>query len=223
MSEDQGPANLQEAVERSYRVQWGGRRYCTIAAVVLIVLSVLSGFMLTVASRWFVFGTTVLKIVEFSAMTTSFICLIAAVLFALEAVIRAQRERGELPDRTIHFGLTLSVITLAGLLFLLFMVVMPWSRDGIGESQAKIIRFILFLFCAVAWLGAVVMCSAGITMLVTRHNSLVEVNNTSEGTNLLFKRGYSSEILKLSIASLIPLIVFVVALLMVGVDILIGS
>ncbi|MFW6107726.1 MAG: hypothetical protein ACOC70_00870 [bacterium] len=223
MSEDQGPANLQEAVERSYRVQWGGRRYCTAAAVVLLVLSVLSACLLTVASHWFNLGSTVLKIVEFSALTTSFICLIAAVLFALEAVIRAQRERGELPDRTIHFGLTLSVITLAALLFLLFMVVMPWSREGIGESQAKIIRFILFLFCAVAWLGSVVMCAAGVTMLVTRHNSLVEVNNTSEGTNLLFKRGYSSEILKLSIASLIPLIVFVVALLMVGVDILIGS
>jgi len=223
MSDEQRPADLQEAVERSYRVQWGGRRYCTIAAIVLLVLSGLTGLMLTVARHWFTFPPTVLRVVEFSALTTSFICLIAAVLFALEAVIRAQRERGDLPDRTIHFGLTLSVITLAGLLFLLFTLAIPWNAGGIGESHARIIRFILFLFCAVAWLGSVAMCSAGVTMLVTRHNSLVEVNNTSEGTSLLFKRGYSGEILKLSIASLIPLIIFVVTLLMVGVTLLIDS
>jgi len=220
MGQGAGPADLQEAVERSYRVQWGGRRYCLIAAVVLFVLAGLSALTLTACQSWFRLTETVLKAVEFATLTTSFVCLIVGVLFALEAVIRSQRERGEFPDRTIHIALTLSLITLAGLLFFLFMYAVPWQHSGIGPDKARIIRFILFLFCGITWLGSVVLDAAGITMLVTRRSDLLEVNNTAEGTALLFKRGYSGEIVKLCIATLIPLIIFVIGMLMVGADVL---
>jgi len=60
------------------------------------------------------------------------------------------------------------------------------------------------------------MSSAAIAMLVTRRSDLLEVNNTSEGTALVFRRGHSGEIVKLSIAALIPLIIFVVLLLLTG-------
>ena len=217
MGQGAGPADLQEAVERSYRAQWGGRRYCFIASIVLFVLAVLSAIVLTTSQRWLGLSGGVLKVAEITTLTTSFVCLIAGVMFALESMMRSQRERGELPDRTIHAALTLSLITVVGLLFLLFMrFALPWETSGIGTSLAGIIQFILFLFCGLTWLGSVGMNSAGITMLVTRRSPLLEVNNTSEGTTLLFKRGYSGEIVKLSIASFIPLIIFVIALLMAG-------
>jgi hypothetical protein len=60
------------------------------------------------------------------------------------------------------------------------------------------------------------MSSAGVTMLVTHRTDLLEVNNTNEGTALLLRKGHSTEIIKLSIAALIPIILFVVALLLAG-------
>ena len=53
MGENEAPEDLQEAVERSYQAQWGGRRFCLVTAIVLFVLAVASGVVLTVAHRWF--------------------------------------------------------------------------------------------------------------------------------------------------------------------------
>ena len=216
MGENQGPADLQEAVERSYRAQWGGRRFCLVTAIVLFVLAVLSAAALLAAEPWFQLTTTGLKIVEIATLTTSIVCLIAAVLFAVEAVARWQREKGQLPDRAIHAALCCSLVTLAGLVFLFFLSTQEWKAPGIDSGLASVIKFVLFLFAGVVWLASVVMSSAGVTMLVTHRTDLLEVNNTNEGTALLFRKGHSTEIIKLSIAALIPVILFVVALLLVS-------
>ena len=215
MSESEGPADLQDAVERSYRARWGGRRFCLVTAIVLFVLAVASAIVLWAADMWFSEGASGLKVVQICALTTSFVCLIAGVLFALESLIRWQREKGQLPDRVIHAALSLSVVTVASLVFLFFLSVLPWkSGRGLEPHLANIIKFILFLFSGLAWLASVVMNSAGVTMLVTRRSDLLEVNNTSEGTAVLFRKGHSAEIVKLSVAVLIPFILFVVALIM---------
>lgn len=214
MAENHGPADLQEAVERSYRVQWGGRRFCLITAIVLLALAVLSAVVLLAARAWFGLSPGGLRVVELAALTTSLVCLIAAVMFGLEALVRWQREKGQLPGRVIHAALCCSAVTVASLIFLFFMSTQVWEDPGIGDKLAAIIKFILFVFSGMAWLASVVMSSAGVTMLVTRRTDLLEVNNTDEGTALLFRKGHSAEIIKLSIAALIPLILFVVALLM---------
>ena len=217
MSENRGPVDLREAVERSYRVQWGGKRFCLVTAIVLAVLAVASAVVLAVARHWFVITAASLQVVEISALTTSFVCLIAGVMFALEAIIRWQREQGgQLPDRAIHSALCLSAVTVACLLFLAFLFAVTWESSGMGASIVRIAKFIIFLFCGMSWLGSVVMSSAAVALLVTRRSDLLEVSNTSEGTGLLFRRGHSVEITKLSIAAFIPLIVFVVVLLIVG-------
>ena len=215
MGNEQRPADLQEAVERSFRAQWGGKRFYLTTAIVFFVLAVVGAIALVVAHTWF--KEPVLRVIEVSALTTSFVCLIAAVLFALEALMRSQRESGQVPDRTIHAALCLSVITVAGILFLFFLLfVVPWDATSINPSVVQTIRFIIFIFSGFVWLGSVVMNSAGITVLVTRRSEMLEVNNTTKGTSLFFKRGYSSEIVKLSIAAVIPLIIFVIAVLMAG-------
>ena len=216
MGENQGPADLQEAVERSYRAQWGGRRFCFVTAIVLFIVTVLSAAALLAAEPWFHLTAAGLKIVEIATLVTSLVCLIAAVLFALEAVVRLQREEGQLPDRAIHIALCCSIVTLASLVFLFFLSTQKWQGPGIDQDLANIIKFVLFLFSGIMWLASTVMSSAGVTMLVTRRTDLLEVNNTNEGTALLFRKGHSTEIIKLSIAALIPVILFVVALLLVS-------
>jgi hypothetical protein len=216
MSESEQPDDLQEAVERSYRIQWGGKRFCLVTAIVLFVLAVLAAVVLSVSRFWFQRTDPILKVVEISALATSFICLMAAVMFAMEALIRSQREHGHVPDRVIHAALCLSVVTVAALAFLLFLFFWGGHASGMGSKLAGIVRFIVFLFAGLVWLGSVVMNAAGVTMLVTRRTDLLEVNNTTEGTALLFRRGRSGEIVKLSTAAIIPLIIFVVALLMAG-------
>jgi len=216
MSETPAPGDLQEAVERSYRAQWGGRRFCLVVAIVLVVLSLLAGAALVVAKPWFSLSPSGLKIVEIAALTTSFVCLVLAVLAGLEALVRWQRERGQFPARSIHYALLFSIITVATLAFLCFVHTQSWVGRGIELRLANVIEFILFLFAGMVWLCAVVMSSAGITMLVTRRTDLLDINDTDEGTALLFRKGHSAEIIKLSIASIIPLILFVVALLIGG-------
>jgi len=218
MGENGDAGDLQDAVERSYRAQWGGRRFCLITAVVLFVLAVLSAVVFVVARDWFGLNKSSLKAVELCALTTSFVCLLVAVMSALEGLIRWQREKGQFPDRTIHAALCLSAVTLAGLAFLFFLFSVSWAGGGIGERDgtARVIRFVVLLFSGFVWLGSVVMNSAGVTMLVTRRSDLLEVNNTTEGTALLFRKGRSAEIVKLSVAALIPVILFVTALLIAG-------
>jgi len=217
MAENHGPADLQEAVERSYRARWGGRRFCFITAIVLLVLAVLSAVVLVTGAA-FGLSKTGLKVVEIAALTTSLVCLIAAVMSGLEALIRWQREKGQLPDRVIHAALSCSAVTIASLVFLFFVSTQSWEGRGIDDKLAGIIEFILFLFSGMAWLASAVMSSAGVTMLVTHRSDLLEVNDTNEGTALLFRKGHSTELVKLSIAVLVPLILFVVALLMAGAD-----
>lgn len=212
MAENHAPADLQEAVERSYRARWGGRRFCFVTAIVLLVLAVLSAVAL-VAGTAFGLSKTGLKVVEIAALTTSLVCLIAAVMSGLEALIRWQREKGQLPDRVIHAALCCSAVTIASLVFLFFVSTQSWEGRGIDDKLAGIIKFILFLFSGMVWLASVVMSSAGVTMLVTHRTDLLEVNDTNEGTALLFRKGHSAELVKLSIAALTPLILFVVALL----------
>lgn len=214
MGENQGPADLQDAVERSYRAQWGGRRFCFVTAVVLFVVAVSSAVVLVGADAWF--AESALKVIETTSLVTSLICLIAAVLFALEAIVRLQREKGQLPDRAIHLALCCSIVTLASLVFLFFLSTQEWKAPGIDRDLAGIIKFVLFLFSGVVWLASVAMSSAGVTMLVTHRTDLLEVNNTNEGTALLFRKGHSTEIIKLSVAALIPVILFVVALVLVS-------
>ena len=215
MAENQGPADLQEAVERSYRARWGGRRFCFVTAIVLLVLAVLSAIVL-VAGAAFGLSKAGLKVVEIAALTTSLVCLIAAVMSGLEALVRWQREKGQLPDRVIHAALCCSAVTIASLMFLFFVSTQSWEGRGIDDKLAGIIKFILFLFSGMLWLASAAMSSAGATMLVTHRTDLLEVNDTNEGTALLFRKGHSAELVKLSIAALIPLILFVVALLMAG-------
>lgn len=217
MAENHAPADLQEAVERSYRARWGGRRFCFVTAIVLLVLAILSAVVL-VASAAFGLSKTGLKVVEIAALTTSLVCLIAAVMSGLEALIRWQREKGQLPDRVIHAALCCSAVTIASLVFLFFVSTQSWEGRGIDDKLAGIIKFILFLFSGMAWLASAVMSSAGVTMLVTHRTDLLEVSDTNEGTALLFRKGHSAELVKLSIAVLIPLILFVAALLMAGSD-----
>ncbi len=214
MDENQGPADLQDAVERSYRAQWGGRRFCLFTAIALFVLAVSGAVVLVFAEAWF--AASALKVIEIATLVTSLVCFIVAVLFGLEAVVRLQREKGQLPDRVIHTALCCSVVTLAVLVFLLFLYSQTWKAPGIDVSMANIIKFVLFLFSGIMWLASVVMSSAGVTMLVTHRTDLLEVNNTNEGTALLLRKGHSTEIIKLSIAALIPIILFVVALLLAG-------
>ncbi|MFH1730063.1 MAG: hypothetical protein ABIF82_00250 [Planctomycetota bacterium] len=216
MAENHGPADLQEAVERSYRARWGGRRFCFVTAIVLLVLAVLSAVVLLAARAWFGLSPGGLRVVELAALTTSLVCLIAAVMSGLEALIRWQREKGQLPDRVIHAALCCSAVTIASLVFLFFVSTQSWEGRGIDHKLAGIIKFILFLFSGMAWLASAAMSSAGVTMLVTHRTDLLEVNDTNEGTALLFRKGHSAELVKLSIAALIPLILFVVALLMAG-------
>lgn len=217
MAENHAPADLQEAVERSYRARWGGRRFCFVTAIVLLVLAVLSAVAL-VAGTAFGLSKTGLKVVEIAALTTSLVCLIAAVMSGLEALIRWQREKGQLPDRVIHAALCCSAVTIASLVFLFFVSTQSWEGRGIDDKLAGIIKFILFLFSGMVWLASAVMSSAGVTMLVTHRTDLLEVSDTNEGTALLFRKGHSAELVKLSIAVLIPLILFVAALLMAGSD-----
>ena len=213
MGQGDAPANLQEAVDRSFQAQWGGKRFCLITAIVLLVLAVISGIVLALARNWFEGASAALNAAEISALVTSFVCLIASVMFALESLIRLQRERGQTPDRVIHAALCLSAVAVAGLLFLFFLSLESGAmRPGLN----RIIKFIVFLFSGLVWLGSVVMNSAAITIIVSRRSELLEVNNTNQGTSLLFRRGHSMEIVKLSIAALIPLIIFVIALLMAG-------
>jgi hypothetical protein len=217
------PADIQEAMEREFRVQWGGKRFCAATATALFILAAI-GAMITLFARGFV-NDVALKITELSALVTSFVCLVTGVVFALDALIRAQRERGQLPDRTIHFALSLSVITLAVLVFFGFLGLAPWANSAIAppaSSMLQTIQFIVFLFAGLVWLASVVMNAAGVAILLTRRSDLLEFSNTNEGTTLLFRRGYSSEITKLAIGSLISLIIFVVALLIVG-SVLLGA
>ena len=217
MGDSEKPADMQEAVEHSYRVQWGGRRFCVVAAVVLFVLALLSGGVLVAAHAWFGLTAAGLKIVEIAALVTSLICLIACVLLALEALVRWQREKGQLPDRVIHGALCCSAVTIAGLVFYFFLLLQPWGGDrGIDKDLARVIQFILFFLCGLVWLSAVVLSSAAVAMLVTRRTDLLEVNNTEGGTSLLFRKGHSTEIIKLAVAAAIPFILFIVALLMAG-------
>lgn len=214
MGENQGPADLQEAVERSYRAQWGGRRFCLITAIALFVVAVASAVVLVFAEAWF--AESAVKIIETATLGTSLVCFVAAVLFGLEVVVRLQREKGQLPDRAIHAALCCSIVTLASLAFLFFLYMQAWKAPGIEDGMANTVKFVLFLFSGIMWMGSVVMSSAGVTMLVTHRTDLLEVNNTNEGTALLFRKGHSTELIKLSIAALIPLILFVVALLLVS-------
>jgi hypothetical protein len=216
MGDSDAPADLQEAVERSYRAQWGGKRFYIITTVVFLVLAITGGVACVIAQGAFGMTGTALTVAEISAMTTSFVCLIAAVMFGMQALMRAQRERGQLPDRTIHHALSLSAVTLAGLIFLFYLFAVNWSDSGMGLKMVGVIKFIIFLFSGLAWLGSVIMCSAAIAMLITQRSDMLEVNSTTEGTALLLRRGHSGEITKLSIAAIIPLILFVIAILMVG-------
>jgi len=216
MADKEAPTNLQEAVDRSFQVQWGGKRFCLISAVVFFVLAVLSAVILIFAADWFRPSDAVLKVVEISALATSFVCLIAAVQFAVQVMVRAQREKGQLPDRNIHAALSLSLVTVAGILFSLFMYALKWEARGVQPKLAGIIMFIIFLFSGLAWLGSVVMNSAAITLLVTRRTDMLEVTNNTEGTSLTFKRGSSGDIVKLCISSLISFIIFLISLLMAG-------
>jgi len=154
MGENGDAGDLQDAVERSYRAQWGGRRFCLITAVVLFVLAVLSAVVFVVARDWFGLNKSSLKAVELCALTTSFVCLLVAVMSALEGLIRWQREKGQFPDRTIHAALCLSAVTLAGLAFLFFLFSVSWAGGGIGERDgtARVIRFVVLLFSGFVWL-----------------------------------------------------------------------
>jgi len=215
MAEREGPADLQDAVERSYRAQWGGRRFYLSTAVALFVLAVIAGIVLVIAPKWFGLDGAALKVVELACIVTSFVCLIGGVLALVESITRLQRERGQLPDRTIHAALSLSTITVAGLVYYFFLAELPWNKIGFPEQGLiDVIKVIVFLFCGLAWLASVGMSSAGITMLLTRRSDLLEVNNTNEGTAFVFRKGHSSELVKLSIATLIPFILFVVAMMM---------
>ena len=222
MGENEPPSNLQEAVERSFRERWGGKRFCLVTAIVLAVLAVVSAIMVTTAPSLLAQGSGALKVLELAALTTSFVCLIAAVMFALEALVRAQRERAQVPDRVIHFALCLSVVCLADLLFLFFLSAGSWESSGMGPRLVGIIRFVVFLFASLTWLGSVSMTSGAIAMLATHRSDLLEVNNTTEGTALVFRRGHGGEIVKLSVAALIPLIIFVVGVLIVGTTHILG-
>ena len=53
-----------------------------------------------------------------------------------------------------------------------------------------------------------------ITMLAGRRSDMLEVNTTAEGTAVLFRKGHSTEVVKLCIAVIIPLILFITAILM---------
>ncbi len=223
MGDNSSKEDLQEAVDRSYRAQWGGRRFYLVTSIVFFVLAVLASLAGVLAKTSFGLVGTTLTVVEVSALTTGFVCLIAGVMFGMQALLRAQRERGQLPDRLIHHALSLSLVTLAGLLFLFYLFAVDWSDSAMGLKMVGVIKFIIFLFSGLAWLGSVAICSAAIAMLVTQRSDMLEVNNTNEGTALLLRRGHSGEITKLSIASIIPLILFVVAILMVGFSISSGD
>ncbi len=211
MSENKRPEGLQEAVERSYRAQWGGRRFYLVTSIVLFVIAVTGAAALVVLRRWPELTGHGLKAAEISALAISFICLVFAVLSALESVLRWQREQGQFPDRAIHNALCFSAVTVASLLFLL---VVPWEGGTNESSLIRIAKFVVFLFCGLTWLGSVVMDSAGFTLLVTRRSELIDVNNTETGTSLIFRKGHSTEIVKLAIAVVIPFVIFIVALLM---------
>lgn len=213
MSENKKPADLQEVVDRSYRVQWGGKRLYLTSAIVLFALAFLSGVALVAADDWFGIEGQMLHVVELSALVTSFVCLIVGVLFALESLRRSQRERGQVPDRRIHAALSLSVVTVASLLFLFFLFFDPGAMK---LASARVIRLVIFIFSGFTWFGATCMSSAAFTIIASRRSDLLEVNNTNQGTALVFRKGRSAEIVKLSVAALIVLITFVVALLMAG-------
>jgi hypothetical protein len=216
MGENEPPADLQEAVDRSFREQWGGKRFYLTTAVVLFVLAVLGGIVVAFARRWIDPAVTACKVVEISAVVISFVCLNLGVLLALEALIRSQRERGQVPDRSIHAALCLSVVTVASMVFLFLLLTASLQFSGMGTRLAGYIQLIVFLFAGLAWLGSVVMSSAAAAMLLSHRSELLEVNNTTEGTSLLFRRGHSTEMVKLVTAALISLVIFVVFILMTG-------
>lgn len=213
MSEKKGPSDLQEVVDRSYRVQWGGKRLYLTSATILFAVAFVSAVALVAVENWFGITGEMLYVIQLSAIVTSFVCLIVGVLFALEALRRSQRERGQTPDRRIHAALSLSVVTVASLLFLFLLFFDP----GVMElTSARVIRLVIFLFSGFTWFGAACMSSAAFAIITARRSDLLEVNNTSKGTALVFRKGRSADIAKLSVAVLIVLITFVVALLMAG-------
>ena len=208
------PTDFQEVVERSYRAQWGGRRFYTLTAILLLVIAIASAVSLPFVRGWQALNEAALQPIEITLLTTTFVCLIVAVMSALEAVRRWQRERGLLPDRAIHSALLLSMITAVGLAFILFLYILPWENSAIDDKLRQIIRFLVALVCGLVWLGSVVMSSAAITMLITRRNDLLEVTSAKEGTAVLFRKGQGADIVKLAAAVLIPLIIFVTVLLL---------
>jgi len=208
------PTDFQEVVERSYRAQWGGRKFYTVTAVLLLVIAVGCAIALPFVRDWQALNESALQPIELTLLTTTFVCLIVAVMSALEALRRWQRERGLMPDRAIHSALVLSTLTVVGLGFFLFLRILPWENSTIDERLQQIIRFLVALVCGMVWLGSVVMSSAALTMLITRRNDLLEVTSAKEGTAVLFRKGQGADIVKLAVAVLIPLIIYVTALLL---------
>jgi len=208
--------DFQEVVERSMREQWGRRRAYLVTAVLLFAVAVASAVAIFVVRDQLSREPAALQAVELSALAVTFLCLIASAMTALESVRRWQREKGQIPEKSIHIALTLSMVTVAGTLFLLFLYQMPWTGSALSIALIRVIRFVALAFATVVWIGAVVMSSAGVTMLLTRRSDLLEVHSSSEGTSVLFRKGRSTEIAKLSLAILIPLIVFVATVVMAG-------
>ncbi len=216
MNGHEEPTDFQEVVERSYRAQWGGRRFYLATAVVLFILALICGALLPIVRQsWFTLNDGAKKGVEITALVASFICLIAAVIAAMEALLRWQREKGQIPEKAIHLALSLSVITVATLIFLLYLFADATWRDSKIVDAQHTIRRIVLLFAALVWMGSIVTDSVGITMLASRRSDMLEVNTTNEGTAVLFRKGHSTEVVKLCIAVIIPLILFITAILMV--------
>lgn len=208
------PTDFQEVVERSYRAQWGGRRFYTVTAILLLIIAIASAVALPLVRKWQVLNEGALQPIEITLIITTFACLIVTVMSALEAVRRWQREQGLLPDRAIHSALVLSMVTMVGLAFVLFLYILPWENSAIDEKLRQTIRFLAVLVCGLVWLASVVMGSAAITMLITRRNDLLEVTTAKEGTAVLFRKGQGFDIVKLTTAIIIPLIIFVTVLLL---------
>ena len=215
MGTNEEPTSFQEVVERSYRAQWGGRRFYVTTAVVLFIIAILSAAILPlVRQEWVDFTSSVKEAVEISALVTSFLCLIGSVLAGAEALIRWQRERSQFPSKAVHAAMTLSVITFASLAFLLYLFAdSTWKDSSIVDLQ-QTIRFVVLLATGLVWMSSIVITSAGISLMIFRRSEMLEVNNTPEGTALFFRKGHSTEVVKLCIATLIPLIIFITALLM---------
>lgn len=207
--------DFQDVLERHYAEQWGNRRFYLASAIFLLIVAILSAAVIPLAENKSILtlSKNALTAVQLSALTTGFVTLVAGVMMALGSLIRWQREKGQFPDSWIHISLCLSALTVASIGYLYYLHATSWDRSPI-KGMISNVEFIVILFGGLVWLSSVIISSMAITMLFTRKSDLLEVSNSMDSTSLVFKKGHTTEIVKLSVAVLIQIIVYLTVLLM---------